>query len=156
MAESLGDTLEHDHHDIDEKLEAFAASLRTDAIDRAAFAEGATDLRHHIYVEEEFHFPPLREAGLMAPVLVMLREHGELWDLLDAIEAALERDDLAAVQAAWPQLTQVLAAHNMKEERILYPAGDKTLPPEVIERVRTELAEGATPEGWSCEMAGRG
>jgi len=26
-----------------------------------------------------FLFPPLRDAGMVAPVFVMLREHGQMW-----------------------------------------------------------------------------
>src|SRR5690606_6189552 len=100
--------------------------------------------------------PALRASGLMAPILVMLREHGQIWDLLDALESGLaEGAPTGVVAETWAELEQVLAEHNLKEERILYPAGDQVLPAEVAEEVLTGLASGITPQGWVCEMAGR-
>ena len=49
-------------------------------------------LRRHIYLEEEFLFPPLRAAGMMAPLFVMVRQHGELWDAMRALDALLAVD----------------------------------------------------------------
>jgi regulator of cell morphogenesis and NO signaling len=150
-----GQALEHDHHRIDGQFTAFTRALADDVLDTDAFTRAAEALRHHIYVEEELHFPVLREAGLLAPVLVMLREHGVVWDLLDDIVAALAEGDIAAVRTVWPQLVQALERHNAKEERILYPAGDQTLPVEVGAAVVTALATGTTPPGWVCEMGSR-
>ena len=155
MGDTAGQVLEHDHHRIDERFDVFAASLSGGTPDAAAFTGGATALRHHIHVEETLHFPVLREAGLLAPVLVMLREHGEIWDLLDTIDEALVRADLTTVRATWPRLAHLLEQHNAKEERILYPAGDQTLSEETAHAVTTALASGSTPPGWTCEMAGR-
>lgn len=152
---SVGQLLERDHHRIDEGFAHFSASLPGPAIDREAFDDAALALRHHIYLEEVHHFPVIRAAGLMGPVLVMLREHGEIWDLLDAITEALDRDDVAAARSLWPQLADVLDQHNMKEERIVYPAGDEQLPPEAAAAITTALGTGRTPPGWTFEMAGR-
>ncbi|WP_209374600.1 hemerythrin domain-containing protein [Brevibacterium renqingii] len=126
---SIGEVLERDHHRIDGYFEAFAKSLAGDGpIDTGAFATGAAGLRHHIYVEEVLHFPAMKAGGLMGPVFVMLREHGELWDRMDEIaaqlEAGAERREIAPV---WKALEGGLEAHNDKEEKILYPAGDDLL-----------------------------
>lgn len=155
MDGTAGTQLEHDHHRIDDGFARFVESLSGE-VDRASFDDAARALRHHIYVEETLHFPVLRAAGLLAPVLVMLREHGEIWDLLDAIRDALDAGDIDSVRGVWPQLAAVLEQHNMKEERILYPAGDKTLSPADAELIVTALDEGETPSGWVCEMAGQG
>ncbi len=155
MAETAGRVLEHDHHRIDDRFAAFAASLPEGWIDAAAFHEAADALRHHIYVEEELHFPALRAAGLLAPVLVMLREHGEIWDLLDLISTALADGDDATARASWPPLAHLLEQHNAKEERILYPAGDQMLPAEVADEVIATLTFGVTTPGWTCQLAGR-
>lgn len=156
MDGTVGNRLEHDHHRIDDGFARFARSLGEASVDRTAFDEAAAGLRHHIYVEETLHFPVLRAAGLMGPILVMLREHGEIWDLLDATAAAL--DDSAAageVQSLWPRLAAVLEQHNAKEEQILYPAGDQHISVGDAELIVTTLATGETPSGWACEMAGR-
>ena len=155
MTQTAGQVLEHDHHRIDERFVEFARSLDDGVPDVRAFEEGATALRHHIYVEEELHFPVLREAGLLAPVLVMLREHGAIWDLLDTIAEALGGGEVDAVRNSWPPLEQALSQHNMKEERILYPAGDQALPRDAAESVIGVLNSGSTPAGWVCEMAGK-
>ena len=152
---SAGQRLEHDHHRIDEGFARFASSLPGPAVDREAFADAATALRHHIYIEEMFHFPVVRASGLMGPILVMLREHGEIWDLLDRLEAALDDGRDADAAELWPQMASVLEAHNVKEERIVYPAGDQQLPADIAATIADELAAGVTPEGWACEMAGR-
>lgn len=152
---SAGQRLEHDHHRIDEGFARFADSLPGPAVDRGAFDDAATALRHHIYIEEMYHFPVVRASGLMGPILVMLREHGEIWDLLDQLEAALDDGRGADVTTLWPQLAGVLEEHNVKEERIVYPAGDAQLPADIAATIAEELSTGVTPEGWACEMAGR-
>ena len=155
MAPTVGDDLEHDHREIDEQFARFVASLESNDIDREALAAGAHGLRHHIWVEETLHFPPVRAAGLLAPVLVMLREHGEIWRLLENLENAVSRDfPREGITRVWQTLEEVLDAHNSKEEQILYPTGDQVLSPEQNDAVRAALADGTMPEGWRCQMAG--
>lgn len=154
--QSVGAVLEEDHRRIDEHFEVFERSLAVGKPDAAAFTAGSIGLRHHIYVEEQLHFPVVRAAGLLGPVLVMLREHGEIWDLLDALEAGVgEGAPTADLVDAWRRLQELLLAHNLKEERILYPAGDQALSDDVAEQVLASLASEVTPDGWVCEMAGR-
>lgn len=77
--------------------------------------------------------PQLRDAGLFGPVMVMEREHGEIWAVLDALEAAITqgsaRPDVTGDPAA---LTTLLANHNAKEEPIVHSVitglGDPTEP----------------------------
>lgn len=154
---SVGEVLERDHHRIDGYFEAFAASLQEDGpIDTEAFATGAAGLLHHIYVEEVLHFPAMKAGGLMGPVLVMLREHGQLWDRMDEIagqlDAGAQRSEIAPV---WKALADGLEAHNDKEEKILYPAGDDLLPEDLGAEILATLADPNIPEGWTCEMSGR-
>ncbi len=155
MYVTVGQQLEHNHHRIDEGFARFARSLGDTSIDGAAFRTAADAMRHHIHVEESLHFPVLRAAGLLAPVLVMLSEHGEIWDLLDAVAVAVDEGDAAVASAHWLQLADLLQQHNMKEERILYPAGDQQLSAADADLISTTLAAGQTPPGWTCELAGR-
>jgi hypothetical protein len=85
MHESLSALLEHEHHEIDAGLEAFLAGLDCGQTRTQDLTHAVEALRRHIYLEEAFLFPPLRAAGLIPPVLVMLREHGEIWRTLDWI-----------------------------------------------------------------------
>ncbi|MDN5744797.1 MAG: hemerythrin domain-containing protein, partial [Nocardioidaceae bacterium] len=88
------------------------------------------------------------------PIMVMLREHGELWNLLVTIESAIAEDQPAPkIAGSWQQLETTLTEHNFKEERILYPAGDEALTDDESGQVRSELAEGVLPQGWVCQMA---
>src|SRR5690349_23205860 len=85
---SLAAALEHEHHEIDAGIAAFTAA----PWDRQPLARAASGLRRHIYLEEEFLFPLLREAEprLAAPLFVMLREHAQIWGTLDSLERAAD------------------------------------------------------------------
>lgn len=154
---TVGGALERDHRVIDQHFAAFSGALDSVRVDAGSFRAGSERLRHHIWVEEELHFPPLRAAGLVGPVLVMLREHGEIWDLLDAIEEGLGAEpDVASLHERWTALEALIDNHNMKEERILYPAGDGQLEEETATAILAALSSGERPADWEPEMAGRG
>lgn len=144
---AIAETLEHDHRAIDEELERVKAGLKRGEWHRELFEHAADELRHHIYVEEETLFPSLRQAGMVAPVFVMIREHGEIWRALDVVRSEDGRDMDRAI-AAFESMEAVLSAHNFKEEQILYPASDSTLDPEHIEAVRAAFEDSKRPEEW--------
>lgn len=149
-SESLSCALEREHREVDNGIEQFDADpSSSQAADRLAAAVAA--LRRHIYVEEEFVFPALSAGGLVAPIFVMLREHAQIWQTLDA----LERDAAAASRVPTAsqlchQLLVQLQHHNIKEERILYPEADQALPAEAVARLTELLAGGSLPDGWVC------
>lgn len=154
--QTIGQVLESDHHAIDAQFAAFARSLEGDTVDTASLEAGVRALRHHIWVEEELHFPPLRAGGLMGPIMVMLREHGELWDLLDRLEAQVAAAaPNAEIATTWGEAAALLEAHNMKEEQILYPSGDQIIDTDTAADVQDALVNKTTPDGWVCQMAGR-
>lgn len=144
-----------EHHSIDDRLAEFVAGLDEGSVRAESFRASARELRHHIYVEEAHLFPPLRAVGMIPPVLVMLREHGELWDVLEAVDRLLADDqpDIPSLRRECDRLTGLLEEHNMKEEQILYPAADETLATEDLEQVATSLVDGDLPDGWRAEMA---
>lgn len=155
-ATSVGALLERDHREIDDHFAAFAAGLADGRIEVADLDSGSSGLRHHIWVEEEFHFPPLRAAGLIGPILVMLREHGEIWDLLDLLDTQVTADgDRREIRATFGRLETILGEHNFKEERILYPSGDARLDAATATEIRAALTSGRRPAEWTCELAGR-
>lgn len=147
--DTLAAALEREHREIDEGIEAFLAAAtegqsRTESLSKAMAA-----LRRHIFLEEEFLFPPLRDAGLLAPIFVMLREHGEIWDTLDVLEAPLASGaDVAATSAICRKLLEQLERHNSKEEPILYPQADAVLTPAASAGLRAFLAAGRIPKDW--------
>ena len=145
-AETLAQALEREHHEIDAGLETFA----TGNAGVAPLHQAISALRRHIYLEEAMLFPPLREKGFFAPVMVMIREHGEMWRLMDQLEAAPEPK---ATDDAYTQLLALIEAHNMKEEQILYPSADTALDAEAAARLSAFMASGSTPSGWVCQGA---
>ncbi|MFA1539997.1 hemerythrin domain-containing protein [Actinomadura monticuli] len=144
--ESLAAALEREHQEIDAGIEAFTAEPGV----REPLARAVRALRRHIYLEEEFLFPALHAAGLMAPVLVMLREHGEMWATLDVLDGEPDAD---AALTLCRRLAVQLLHHNLKEEKILYPELDRVVPEPQGERLRGFLDSGETPAGWVCLRA---
>lgn len=159
MAEqmTLGAALEREHRDIDGGIEAYTAGLADGrAHDPAPLIRAMNGLRRHIYLEEEFLFPPLKEAGMMMPIFVMVKEHGQLWDKMDSLDDSLvNAADAAAMDAACTELLSLLDAHNSKEEPIIYTQADSTLSDDAGDELRAFLEAGTMPDGWVCERAGR-
>ncbi len=111
-------------------------------------------LRRHIYLEEEFLFPPLRDAGFVAPILVMLKEHGELWRTMESIERELGEDTARpGLPGRCKLLLSQLDRHNSKEEPILYPHADSVLGAPAGAELRAFRESGRMPEGWVCAAA---
>lgn len=173
---SLSAALTREHEEIDGGIESFVASLddgATTSPDTGALLTAFAALRRHIYLEEEFVFPPLEAAGMWMPIQVMTREHGEIWRAMDGIEAALSAlsdgggvagaetatadqpgpADRAALLAAARDLLALLDSHNSKEEPVIYPRADVELAADAQERLGEFLREGRTPEGWVCIQA---
>jgi hemerythrin superfamily protein len=94
----------------------------------AAFSEFARDLAHHIGVEERSLFPAFdARVHMPGPTTVMRQEHRALEKLLARAAASLEARDAARFATEAAELAAILSAHNMKEERILYPRCDAAL-----------------------------
>jgi regulator of cell morphogenesis and NO signaling len=160
---SLQEALTHEHHEVDAAIEAFVASLEEGTVDEPGLQRTLTALRRHIYLEEEVVFPPVQRAGLVMPVLVMLREHGKLWRTMDRLESLVAdlRGDVPAVEPA--RRTEVLAAcrdllsqldgHNAKEEPIVYPHVGSDLSAAEQATLAELLESGTTPDGWTCQRA---
>jgi hemerythrin-like domain-containing protein len=152
--ETLASALQREHHEIDQAVEAYLAIADEQPAHPEYLKQAMAALRRHIYLEEEFLFPPLRAAGLVAPVFVMLREHGELWRTMESIERALSGDQTEAeVPAACTSLLAQLERHNSKEEPILYPHADDVLGATAGAELRAFLEHGRMPNGWTCANA---
>jgi regulator of cell morphogenesis and NO signaling len=157
QVETLAAALEREHRVIDAGIEDYAAKDGPQGLDPAPLRAAIAALRRHIYLEEEFLFPPLRESGLMAPILVMLREHAQLWQTMEALEHQLSLDGQSGGENALllcHQISVQLQHHNMKEERIIYPQADQMLTPSASDALRDFLATAMLPSGWRCQRAG--
>jgi iron-sulfur cluster repair protein YtfE (RIC family) len=151
---TLAAALEREHREIDQGIERFLAGLEQEDGSTEPLTQAMHALRRHIFLEEQFLFPPLRDAGLFAPIFVMLREHGEIWDTLEALDAELRDDPAgAATSERCRGLLAQLEAHNYKEAPIIYPQADVALAPDAAERLRAFIDAGQLPPGWVCERA---
>src|SRR6185312_15689109 len=73
-------------------------------------------LRRHIYLEEIFLFPPIRKAGIMMPVFVMMREHGEVWRTMETLTRLLaDGTGNPRLEDTCEQLLDQLHKHNFQE-----------------------------------------
>lgn len=149
---TLAEALEQEHVDIDAGIEAFRQGLAggapaIDVMQRALAAH-----RRHIYLEETMLFPPLRAGGLFAAILVMLREHGEMWQQMDRLEPLVAAGGTdPAVPGLIAAFVDLIAKHNEKEEATIYSKADELLNAEATDALRDFMATGTMPEGWVCE-----
>ena len=115
----------HDHDRLDEIFNQFHTSKKQDAQKaRSLFQELLTGLHRHILWEEEILFPVFEAQAEMVrdqgPTEVMRNEHRQIKYFLEQIQTKVAEGDLSTEEAE-EGLLQVLAAHNVKEEKILYP-----------------------------------
>lgn len=152
IEESMRDALERDHRDVDSAVERYANGTATGTQAQLGLKRAVEELRRHIYAEEELLFPPLRQAGMTGPILVMLREHGQMWPILDTLDREL-RDDASedVLRTECRQLFILLKHHNPKEEQILYPQADQVLGVDEGIAVREFLDTGQVPADWTCQ-----
>lgn len=148
---SLAQLLETEHRQIDAGIEAYTKTEAGAGLD--ALQDAIDGLRRHIYLEEAFCFDALRARGLMMPVMVMLREHGELWRSCDRIEKSLDDADDEATTAEAEKLLGLLDSHNGKEEPVLYPHISEAIGPDANADLLKFLDTGTMPEGWICATA---
>ncbi len=131
MTESMiQDYFEEDHDRLDKLFTSFQTLKRSDYPKaKEAFKQFKMGLQRHIVWEEDLLFPIWeRKTGLTegGPTQVMRMEHRQIGELLEAIHEKVKEQNPESDQEE-ERLQAVLASHNMKEERILYPAIDKVL-----------------------------
>lgn len=146
--------LKREHREIDRAIETFVEALPGGGAQPDLLIAALETLRRHIYLEESMLFPPIREAGMMMPIFVMLREHGQLWRTMDALAGLLAGDaDIQELEAACGLLLDQLHQHNSKEESIVYSQIDTDLPAQTRAEVTRFFETGHLPDGWVCRHA---
>lgn len=76
------------------------------------------------------------------PTTVMRDEHVDIKDRMQRAASALEAKNASAFRDALGELVAILSAHNMKEEKMLYPMTDRAIDTvEAQERFVTRLAK---------------
>ncbi|MGH3970985.1 MAG: hemerythrin domain-containing protein [Mycobacterium sp.] len=152
--ETLSAALEHEHREIDDGIEAFIKDFDGRNVQLEPLVAGLDALRRHIYLEEVFLFPPIREAGLVMPIFVMMREHGELWRIMDAVlDLVAARNDTEKLLVTCRELLYRLGQHNSKEEPVIYPHADTDLPAPTGVELSQFIETGRMPDGWVCQQA---
>lgn len=147
--------MEKEHREIDKAIEHFVEGLAKNEVRHKDLDRADDLLKRHIYIEEALMFPSLRRTGMLAPILVMEREHGEIWRTLDAIHLEVGPGTAAeSVPDRCHQLLHQLDGHNQKEEPIIYPKVDELLDDTTKGTVRDFIHSGTTPSGWVCAQAG--
>jgi iron-sulfur cluster repair protein YtfE (RIC family) len=139
---------QHDHDRLDALLQSFQ-TLKRQNVSKAkeAFTQFKSGLERHIQWEEHLLFPLWEEKTGMSdggPTFVMRHEHRRIEEQLQAIDRNVteeQADDAQAEQA----LLALLAAHNLKEERVLYPAIDQVTTAEECRNILKNIQE--LPEG---------
>ncbi len=152
---ALSTALKQEHHEIDSEIETFIEKLECGSVQPELLTAALEALRRHIYLEEVFLFPPIREAGMVMPIFVIMREHGELWRTIDALTDLLaDGKDRRRLGDICRQLLDQLDQHNSKEEPVIYPHADTDLPPQTSAELTRFIETGRTPDGWVCRQAG--
>lgn len=151
--DSIAHYFEQDHARLDRLFGTFRASKQADpAAAEQAYREFAVGLTRHIAWEEHVLFPVFEaKTGLQqtGPGVVMRMEHQHIIRLLEAILTQVEHGD-AVGNADEAALSELLHAHNQKEEQILYPLIDQHLDDEERREVLAKMAhvaEGITQGG---------
>ncbi len=87
------------------------------------------EMAKHLSAEEAVLFPAFEEATGMTggPTTVMRFEHDQLRELFGQLEQALKARDAERFAGAGETMLVLLQQHNLKEERMLYPACDQAL-----------------------------
>jgi hemerythrin-like domain-containing protein len=150
----LTETLTREHREIDAGIETFVSGLDSGRIDADQLTRATSALRRHIYLEETLLFPPIRKAGMSMPLLVMAKEHGLLWRLMDHLDSLLVDQDVDGLRARAEELLLILEQHNHKEEPIVYPRSGSDLTAAEAQVLAEFVESGSTPDGWVCEAVG--
>ncbi len=119
---------EQDHDRLDELFKTFQKMKRSDfSKAKEAFKAFKFGLQRHIVWEEEVLFPLWEEKTGMSeggPTFVMRAEHRQIGQQLEAIHGKVADQNPDSDQEE-QALLDLLGTHNMKEERVLYPAIDQ-------------------------------
>ncbi|HUI29955.1 MAG TPA: hemerythrin domain-containing protein [Candidatus Acidoferrales bacterium] len=120
---------ELDHRRIDLNISSLRAAPEQRSATRL-YSKTRAQLLKHIELEETLLFPSFGDHATpeqMRPVRVMISEHREI---VSCISTPADKTDVKTIHGILNQLIGKLATHNKKEELILYPLINSTLPHE--------------------------
>jgi regulator of cell morphogenesis and NO signaling len=150
----ISTALMRQHREIGAAIGLFIELLEAGRMQTELMAATLEALRRHIYLEEVFLFPPIRDAGIVMPILGMLREHGQLWATMESLaELLTDPEDSPRRKAACHQLLDQLHTHSFNEEPAIYLHANYELPASTNAELARFVATGRLPEGWKCQEA---
>ncbi|MEW8070173.1 MAG: hemerythrin domain-containing protein [Candidatus Thiodiazotropha endolucinida] len=143
---TINDSMTQDHRRCDElfvEMEQAIMQHKWPEADRLC-QEFIASMEHHFKIEEELLFPALLKATTQAngPVNVMLMEHEQMRHLMSQLVSSLDNMTRSLSAGYVDTLLVTMQQHNMKEESILYPMADNTVPgvSDVITKAYSESA----------------
>lgn len=152
----LSAELMRQHREIGTAIECLIAELDGGDPQPESLRATLDALRRHIYLEETFLFPPIRKAGIMMPIFVMMREHGELWRTMETLTQLLaDGTDTRRLADSRGQLLDQLHGHDFKVEPVIYLHADCDLPAPTSAQLTRFVVTGRIPDGWVCQQASR-
>ena len=130
LPRDLIDTLTRDHRRLDELLARALRLLNAgDTVRAKSLLDGfAAGLRRHVGAENDIISPALGPEARFEPLEIMLREHLELTEQLQAVEQCFAEVPAGQAPQAWEIepfvaiLSGTLAKHEYREEGGLFPA----------------------------------
>ncbi len=137
----IQDSLAQIHKICDEIFCAFEELVHQNRWDEAetTFADFRTQTLAHLDFEEQVLFPAFEQAtGILreqGPTGVMIAEHKQIRDYIEAIGEALEQRQSEKCLDLGDTLMITIGQHNMKEERILYPMCDEHLDADILKQL---------------------
>lgn len=155
--QSIREFFHEDHRRLDDLFRRYRQAKGTEhPLARELFHEFAAGLQRHIVWEEEVLFPLWeRRTGMSdgGPTEVMRGEHRQIRAILEAMDHKVQQGNFQT-DSEEADLLNVLSLHNIKEERVLYPAIDQVASEEdratVFRAIETGPHEG---ESAPCQAA---
>ena len=149
---SVSNYFAEDHDRIDGFFSEFRKLKRRDPdLAKQKFKEFLKGLTRHIVWEEEILFPAFEKSApevLPGPTMVMRGEHREIKKYLDLIHEKVRAKNPESDEAE-EALLSLLESHNMKEQRVLYPAIDAAMGKEGIAKIE-ESMQAIPEERYAC------
>lgn len=149
----LSSFMTREHSKLEELMQRYHQQREKDPkAAKRSFLEFRRGLKRHIAWEEEVLFPVFEERTglhLVGPTHVMRTEHRQVQVLLDALKDILSGDRTSSAELEEElfemRLFRILRSHEEKEEEILYPWFDVSIPEEEKEDLIQKM------EGWLTE-----
>ncbi len=146
---SIRELLERDHDQEHGKLVEASISMSRGEFEENSFMEFVSNIRRHIYIEEEIIFPDLvyLYSDMKGPISGLEMEHASLWMLIDRILEETASGTIRKSAKYLEEIERILAVHNALESANIYPKiKDERIP---------ELERISIPEGWICRRLRR-